>query len=532
MRLTIRLRMMLTLVLMGGMFIGAGVLASRTLKDLAAQQVRIVDVDLAGLERVQTLSRLLAQTRAEIRGYVFAQDDIARSRAKAALELISKEQKKVLEEAMAKASPGEANLLKAFAEAETRLKEAHAMVMRAAESGGAGIAAGILTKSADPVLAEMEKSAKRLVALGRSSMSASVQGAQAWAEFANAVILGAVAVALVLGSAVMLWTQRVLSRGLRSVAKLAEEVSKGNLDARAAMRGNNELTDLLKVIEGMAQAVRVVVAEAAEGARSVAGGVQLLSETAQGLDRTSRGQAADSDTASTAMEEMSANIAETARNAAMTEEAARRVLSMARDTVATVDRAVTSMQEIADRIGVVRDIARQTDLLALNAAVEAARAGDAGRGFSVVAAEVRKLSERSNSAASEIDDLSRVTMKASTEAGRMLSGLLSDIDGTLTRVAEINRANGELALGVRQVAEVVRKVDGAAQSTLEASHSLSSTAADLADRADTLRRTVGFFSIGTEAPAGDDGEAAGELSLDDLFDDQGNTTVVPLPRVA
>ena len=490
--------MNLTLVLMGGMVIGAGALASRTMEDLAAQQVQIVNSDMVALERVQDLGRLLAQTRAEIRGYVFAADNTQRSRSKAALELIAKEQTKILDDALAVASPGEANLLKAYADAATRLSEAHGLVMKAAANGGAVVASGIMTKTADPIITEMDKGARRLVTLERGNMSASVQGAQARAKLANQVILGALAAALVLGSLAMLWTQRSLTRGLRAVAGLAGEVSKGNLDARAVMRGNNELTDLLKVIDSMAQAVRVVVAEAADGARSVAGGVQLLSETAQGLDRTSRGQAADSDTASTAMEQMSANIAETARNANMTEEAARRVLTLAQDTVATVDRAVTSMQEIADRIGVVRDIARQTDLLALNAAVEAARAGDAGRGFSVVAAEVRKLSERSNSAASEIDDLSRVTMKASTEAGRMLSGLLSDIDGTLSRVAEINRANSELALGVRQVAEVVRKVDGAAQSTREASQSLSSTAADLADRADSLRRTVGFFSVGGE----------------------------------
>lgn len=525
--------MNLTLILMGGMFIGAGALASRTMGELAAQQVHIVNVDMASLERVQQLGRLLAQTRAEIRAFVFAQDSSARSRSKAALDLIAKEQDKLLEESLANASPGEVTLLNAYADAASRLSEAHGLVMKAATNGGVVVASGILAKTADPIVAEMDKGSKRLIALERTSMSASVQGAEARAEFANKAILGAMAAALVLGGLAMIWTQRTLTRGLRSVTRLAGEVSKGNLDARGVVRGNNELTDLLKVIDGMAQAVRVVVAEAADGARSVAGGVQMLSETAHGLDRTSRGQAADSDTASTAMEEMAANIAETARNANMTEEAARRVLLQAQDTVATVERAVTSMQEITDRIGVVRDIARQTDLLALNAAVEAARAGDAGRGFSVVAAEVRKLSERSNSAASEIDALSRVTVQVSTDAGRMLSGLLTDIDGTLSRVAEINRANSELALGVRQVTEVVRKVDGAAQSTREAAHNLSSTAADLADRAESLRRTVGFFSIGgddqpAQAPA-DMPEAA---QLVAQADEMQSLQQPLLPRVA
>lgn len=500
MRLTIRMRMNLTLVLMGGMFIGAGALASRTMEDLAAQQVQLVTVDMAALERVQHLGQLLAQARAEIRSYVFAQDDALRSRSKSALDLIAKEQTKVLQEAQAVASPGEVTLLTAYADAAARLTEAHTLVMKAASNGGAVVASNIMVKTADPIVAEMDKGVRRLVTLERSAMSASVQGGQARVQFANSMILGALAAALIFGGAAMVWTQRTLTRGLRAVAGLADEVSKGNLDARAVVRGNNELTDLLKTIDSMAQAVRVVVAEAADGAQSVAGGVQMLSETAQGLDRTARGQAADSDTASSAMEQMSANIAETARNTNMTEEAARRVLALAQETGATVDRAVASMQEITDRIGVVRDIARQTDLLALNAAVEAARAGDAGRGFSVVAAEVRKLSERSTAAASEIDDLSRVTMKASTEAGRMLSGLLTDIDGTLSRVAEINRANSELALGVRQVAEVVRKVDGAAQSTRAASYNLTSTATDLADRAESLRRTVNFFSVGGADP--------------------------------
>ncbi|MEY4984446.1 MAG: hypothetical protein RIR62_2712 [Pseudomonadota bacterium] len=510
--------MTLSVLLMGSMFLGAGLLASRTIKGLSAQQAHFVGTDLVELERVQQLGRLLAQMRAEIRGFVFAPDQAQRSRAKAALELATKEKDKLLAEALQTAPPGEQSLLKAYADAAARLDAAHAAIMQTATGTPEATvaAAAMLSKTADPVAVEMDKGVRRLVTLGKSGMTAAVQAAAKEAEMADRAILAALAAALILGGAAMVWTQRSLARGLRSVADLAGEVSRGNLGIRAVPRGNDELTDLVKVIDGMAQAVRVVVAEAAEGARSVAGGVQHLSETAEDLDSTARAQALSSDTATTAVEEMSANIADTARNTGKTEEAARRVCNLARETTATVERAVDAMHRIADRIGVVREIARQTDLLALNAAVEAARAGEAGRGFSVVATEVRKLSERSNEAASDIEGLSKVTMRTSEEAGQMLSVLLADMEDTLRRVAEINRANGELASGIQQVADVVRKVDGATQTTRGAAKGLSDTALDLARRAEKLQSTVGFFTVGDGAAGGGGEGDAQAIDLPDI----------------
>ena len=127
------------------------------------------------------------------------------------------------------------------------------------------------------------------------------------------------------------------------------------------------------------------------------------------------------------MEQMAANIKQNADNAGQTEKIARQSAKDAETSGAAVGQAVTAMQTIAEKITIVQEIARQTDLLALNAAVEAARAGEHGRGFAVVASEVRKLAERSQAAAGEIGTVSTETMKAAQEAGEMLGQLVPDI---------------------------------------------------------------------------------------------------------
>ncbi|MCZ8153899.1 MAG: methyl-accepting chemotaxis protein [Rhodobacteraceae bacterium] len=194
------------------------------------------------------------------------------------------------------------------------------------------------------------------------------------------------------------------------------------------------------------------------------------------LSRGATEQAAAAEKASASMEEMRANIRQSADNAAQTERIALKAAHDAAETGAVVTDAVKAMASIAERITIIREIARQTDLLALNAAVEAARAGQHGQGFAVVAAEVRKLAERSQSAAAEIGELSGTTLRVSRTAGEKLSGLVPAIQQTASLVQAISAASSEQSIGVEQINEAIRDLDAVIQQNASAASKVATAA--------------------------------------------------------
>ena len=195
------------------------------------------------------------------------------------------------------------------------------------------------------------------------------------------------------------------------------------------------------------------------------------------------------------MEEMAANIKQNADNAAQTEKIARQSSKDAEASGAAVARAVVAMRTIAEKISIVQEIARQTDLLALNAAVEAARAGEHGKGFAVVASEVRKLAERSQAAAAEISGLSGETVQVATEAGDMLGRLVPDIRKTAELIAEISAACREQDIGASQINEAIQQLDKVTQQNAGASEQMSATSEELAAQAEELQASIAFFRV-------------------------------------
>ena len=227
--------------------------------------------------------------------------------------------------------------------------------------------------------------------------------------------------------------------------------------------------------------------------RSVASGATQMAATSEQLSQGASEQASSTEETSAAVEQMAANIRQTAENASETEKKARQSAEEARASGKAVAEAVDAMQTIANRIMIVQEIARQTDLLALNAAVEAARAGEHGRGFAVVASEVRKLAERSQTAAAEISSLSDVTLRTASSAGDMLRSLVPNIEGTSALVTEISVAARELSTGAAQISTAVQQLDRVTQENTAASEQMSSSATDLARQADALAEAMDFF---------------------------------------
>ncbi|NSY49284.1 methyl-accepting chemotaxis protein [Agrobacterium tumefaciens] len=385
------------------------------------------------------------------------------------------------------------------------------------------------------------------VKMNRDRLEESKQLAADDYEQTRTLLVSASVVAVLIAIATAFWIALGISSGLRKIMTVAEAVAIGDLDQNVEIKTNDEIKDLVArintmtgnlrntagiadriadgdltvmpkplsdrdtlglALERMVERLRGIVADALSASDNVSSGSQELSASSEQLSQGATEQASSAEEASASMEEMAANIKQNADNAAQTEKIARQSSKDAEASGEAVNRAVVAMRTIAEKISIVQEIARQTDLLALNAAVEAARAGEHGKGFAVVASEVRKLAERSQAAASEISSLSGETVQVATEAGDMLNRLVPDIRKTAELVAEISAACREQDIGASQINEAIQQLDKVTQQNSGASEEMSATSEELAAQAEELQSSIAFFKVDASSVSSRPAQAA------------------------
>ncbi len=280
---------------------------------------------------------------------------------------------------------------------------------------------------------------------------------------------------------------------LRSLVDQADRLSDGDLTSLVKPR--SEKDRLGASWANMSAQLARTIENARQASASVSLAAQQLTSSSNVLSNGTAQQAASVEETTASLEEMSSSITQNADHSRNLEQMAMRGAQDAEEAAGSVFKTVSAMKTISERIGIIQDIAYQTNLLALNAAIEAARAGEQGRGFAVVAAEIRRLAERSQTAAKQISELTSGSLDIAAQSGQKLGQLAPSIRRTAEVVQELAAASAEQAAGVGQMNRAMAQVDQVTQQNASASEQLSATAEELRQQAEGLERLLAFFKV-------------------------------------
>jgi methyl-accepting chemotaxis protein len=309
---------------------------------------------------------------------------------------------------------------------------------------------------------------------------------------------------VIIAGIVAMLTAQIIARGVsRPVEAMTLHLAEmaaggGDLTKRMAVISVDEVGQMATSLNAFLEKLEKIIIEVKGGAGSISSAAQQVASSSSSLSQGTSEQAASVEETTSSLEEMSASINQNSDNSQKMEQVASKGFREAEDSGKAVKQTVDAMKSITEKINIIDEIAYQTNLLALNAAIEAARAGEHGKGFAVVATEVRKLAERSQTAAKEISGLASDSVKVAEHSGKLLDELVPSIQKTADLVKEVSAASREQSSGVSQINKAMSQVDQVTQRNASSAEELSSTAEELAAQSEGLMQLMAFFKTTSE----------------------------------
>jgi len=348
-----------------------------------------------------------------------------------------------------------------------------------------------LSQEVIPALTDYRATWNKFLDLQSDSVLQSIKESTAAYATGRRVALLILVITLLLASFAAFSVTKSVTVPIEQVVEHAERIAAGDLTKEITVTSRSETGKLQQAMLEMTATLSGIIKDVREGSSAVASASSQLSSSAQSLSQGTSEQAASVEETSSSLEQMNASITQNASYS-------RQVEQMAQKGARSAEETVEAMKQIATRISIIEEIAYQTNLLALNAAIEAARAGDQGRGFAVVAAEVRKLAERSQSAAKEIGDLATKSVGVAEQSGVLITELVPTIKKTAELIQDVAAASKEQSAGVDQINKAMNQVDTVTQRNASSAEELSSTAEELAAQSKQLQQLMTFFRVTSE----------------------------------
>ena len=482
----------LVLLLLAGMTI----IGLRSMKAINDNLDRIVNVNNVRIKMANDASKAIHVISRVTRTIALLDDMAAKQQETGKIEAARSQYKAAMArlEELDKTDQGK-TLIAKVKEAIVPAAAANNKVLEFAMAGNKFDAAALLMSQAGPMTQKVQEIFDEILVYQEGRNTFRYNEAQQEYEDAQKFLWVVGGLALLLGIGIAFFLSRSIVRPLMQAVEANNRLADGDLTIAVASDSKDETGQLLAAIQRMIDKLKQVVGNVIVAADNVANGSQQLSATAQQMSQGATEQAASAEEVSSSMEEMSSNIKQNTDNAMQTEKIAVKSASDARQGGKAVAETVNAMKEIATKISIIEEIARQTNLLALNAAIEAARAGEHGKGFAVVASEVRKLAERSQTAAGEISTLSSRSVAIAETAGEMLDKMVPDIQRTAELVQEISASSREQDTGADQINKAIQQLDTVIQQNAGASEEMASTSEELSGQAERLQEIISYFHL-------------------------------------